>query len=39
VKLVVSSTPAKSGQAQPGEVVTVTGGTLKVVHYPASRYG
>lgn len=39
VNLVVSSTPAKSGEAQPGEVVTVTGGTLKAVHYPASRYG
>jgi hypothetical protein len=39
VNLVVSSTPAKSGQVQPGEVATVTGGTLEVVHYPASRYG
>jgi hypothetical protein len=40
VNLVVSTTPARSGQAQPGEAVTVyPDGTLKVVHYPASRYG
>jgi len=40
VNLVVSSTPAKSVPlAQPGESVGVTGGTLKVVRYPASRYG
>lgn len=39
VNLVVSSTPARSTQARPGEAVTVTGGTLKVVRYPASRYG
>jgi hypothetical protein len=40
VNLVVSSTPAKSGQAQPGEVVTVApDAALKVVRYPASRYG
>jgi hypothetical protein len=40
VNLVVSSTPAKSGQAQQGEEVTIyPGGTLRVVHYPASRFG
>ncbi len=39
VNLVVSSTPARSTQARPGEAVTVTGGTLKVVRYPASRSG
>jgi len=39
VNLVVSATPAKSGIAQPGQTVSVTGGALKVVRYPASRYG
>jgi hypothetical protein len=40
VNLVVSATPARSvAQVQPNEWVTVSGGSLKVVRYPASRYG
>jgi hypothetical protein len=39
VNLVVSATPAKSGPAQPGQAVEILEGALKVVRYPASRYG
>jgi hypothetical protein len=39
VNLVISSTPARSGAAQAGDSLIVTGGTLRVARYPASRYG
>ena len=39
VNLVVSATPAKSGPALPGQAVKILDGALKVVRYPASRYG
>jgi len=39
VNLVVSATPAKTRPVQPGDAVSITGGALKVVRYPASRYG
>lgn len=38
VNLVVGSTAA-GGQVQAGDTVKVTGGTLEVVRYPASRHG
>jgi hypothetical protein len=38
VNLVVSSTAA-GGTVHAGDTVKVTGGTLKVVRYPANRYG
>jgi hypothetical protein len=39
VNLVVSATPAKTRTVQPGDAVSIKGGALKVVRYPASRYG
>jgi hypothetical protein len=39
VNLVVSATPAKSGPALPGQAVAILDGGLKVVRYPANRYG
>jgi hypothetical protein len=38
VNLVVNSTAA-GGQVQAGDTIKVTGGTLEVVRYPASRHG